>query len=134
MGVGTPINILENIALGIDMFDCVMPTRNARNAHLFVSTGVVRIRNSQYKKDTRPIEEGCECYTCQNYSRSYLHHLDKTKEVLGSRLNTIHNLYYYQKLMKGLRNALQSGTFAEFIQGFYDQLGREIPELKSQTV
>ncbi|MDA7742498.1 tRNA guanosine(34) transglycosylase Tgt [Francisellaceae bacterium] len=131
MGVGKPEDLVEAVRRGVDMFDCVMPTRNARNAHLFVSTGVVRIRNSQYKKDTRPIEEGCECYTCKNYSRSYLHHLDKTKEVLGSRLNTIHNLYYYQKLMKGLRNALQSGTFAEFIQGFYDQLDCEIPVLKS---
>jgi queuine tRNA-ribosyltransferase len=129
MGVGKPEDLVEGVRRGIDMFDCVMPTRNARNGHLFVTSGVLRIRNSQYKMDTRPLDDQCACYTCNHYSRGYLHHLDKTKEVLGTRLNTIHNLHYYQKLMNSLRNALDSGTFAEFITEFYDNIGREVPEL-----
>lgn len=129
MGVGKPEDLVEGVRRGIDMFDCVMPTRNARNGHLFVTSGVLRIRNAQYKMDTRPLDDQCDCYTCKKYSRSYLHHLDKTKEVLGTRLNTIHNLHYYQKLMNSLRNALDSGTFAEFITEFYDNIGREVPKL-----
>jgi queuine tRNA-ribosyltransferase len=107
MGVGTPEDLVEAVRRGIDMFDCVMPTRNARNGHLFTSTGVIKIRNSQYELDTQPLDENCACYTCQNYSRSYLRHLDKCKEMLGSRLNTIHNLYYYLQLMQDMRDAIE---------------------------
>jgi len=121
MGVGTPEDIVEAVALGIDMFDCVMPTRNARNAHLFTNEGVVRLRNSQYQNDTRPIEEGCGCYTCRHYSRAYLRHLDKCREMLGAQLNTIHNLYYYQSLMSGLRAAIESGALSGFIDMFHQK-------------
>ena len=121
MGVGTPVIILESIALGVDMFDCVMPTRNARNGHLFTSEGVVRIRNSRYARDTGPLDPRCDCYTCQNYSRSYLRHLDKCGEILGSRLNTIHNLHYYQQHIAGIRDAIDSGSLETFAAAFYDQ-------------
>lgn len=119
MGVGTPEDLVEAIRKGIDMFDCVLPTRNARNGHLFVREGTIRIRNSQYRNDLRPLDEYCCCYTCQNYSRSYLRHLDKCGEILGSRLNTIHNLYYYQELMKDIRNAIQTQSLHNFIAAFY---------------
>ena len=119
MGVGTPEDLVESVRRGVDMFDCVMPTRNARNGDLFVSHGKVRIRNSRYRDDTSPLDETCGCYTCQNYSRAYLHHLDKTGEILGARLNTIHNLYYYQALMQGLRDAIENGQLANFIAEFY---------------
>jgi queuine tRNA-ribosyltransferase len=119
MGVGKPEDLVEGVKLGVDMFDCVMPTRNARNGHLFVDSGVIKIRNSTYKKDTRPLDETCECYTCKNYSRAYLHHLDRCGEIQGSVLNTIHNLAYYQKLMKDLRHALDLDTFADFVDDFY---------------
>ena len=121
MGVGTPEDLVEAVRRGIDMFDCVMPTRNARNGHLFTSTGVVRIRNSPNKTDTNPVDVLCDCYTCRNYSRAYLHHLDKTAEILGSRLNTIHNLHYYQSLMQSLRNAIEAHTLDDFITEFYQQ-------------
>ena len=121
MGVGTPEDIVEAVSLGVDMFDCVMPSRNARNGHLFTREGVVRIRNSQYQSDTRPLDEACECYTCRHYSRAYLRHLDKCKEILGARLNTIHNLYYYQWLMAGLRKAIDKGELAGFVREFYEQ-------------
>lgn len=103
MGVGTPEDIIEATKRGVDMFDCVMPTRNARNGHLFTSEGIVRIRNSKYKTDTTSLDPNCSCYTCKNYTRSYLHHLDKMKEMLGARLNTIHNLHFYQQLMQKIR-------------------------------
>ncbi len=119
MGVGTPEDLVEAVERGIDMFDCVMPTRNARNGYLFTSTGIVKIRNAQYKLDTRPLDERCQCYTCQNYSRSYLHHLQRKNEILGARLNTIHNLYYYQDLMSQMRAAIENQSFAEFKQRFY---------------
>jgi queuine tRNA-ribosyltransferase len=119
MGVGTPEDLVESVRRGVDMFDCVMPTRNARNGDLFVHSGKVRIRNSQHKHATGPLDEKCGCYTCQNYSRAYLHHLDKTGEILGSRLNTIHNLYYYQALMQGLRDAIEDGELDKFIAEFY---------------
>ncbi len=106
MGVGTPEDIVNAVSLGIDMFDCVMPTRNARNGHLFTSNGVVRLRNARYRNDTGPIDPMCRCYTCRHYSLAYLRHLDQAKEILGSRLNTIHNLHYYQSLMQGLREAI----------------------------
>lgn len=119
MGVGTPEDLVEAVRRGIDMFDCVMPTRNARNGHLFTTFGVVKIRNAQYEFDTNPIDENCTCYTCQNYSRSYLRHLDKCKEMLGSRLNTIHNLHYYLSLMQGLRDAIERGELETFVKDFY---------------
>ena len=112
MGVGTPADIIAAVARGVDMFDCVMPTRNARNGHLFTADGVVRIRNARYRDDPRPLQEDCACYTCQHYSRAYLRHLDQCKETLGARLNTIHNLHYYQQLMASLRAAIEAGSFA----------------------
>ncbi len=121
MGVGRPEDIVEAVSRGIDMFDCVMPTRNARNGHLFTHQGVVKIRNQKYQFDTRPLDDSCQCYTCQNYSRSYLRHLDKTNEMLGPRLNTIHNLYYYQELMKGIRQAIDKNCFDEFVSEFYEK-------------
>ena len=119
MGVGTPEDLVEAVCRGIDMFDCVMPTRNARNGHLFTTFGVVKIRNAQYEFDTKPIDENCSCYTCQNYSRSYLRHLDKCGEMLGSRLNTIHNLHYYLSLMQGLREAIERNELDLFVKEFY---------------
>lgn len=119
MGVGKPEDIVEAVLRGVDMFDCVMPTRNARNGHLFVSHGVIKIRNSQYKTDARPLDNECDCYTCKRVSRAYLHHLDKCKEMLFSQLATIHNLRYYQNLMKGLRSAIEQGTLGAFVEAFY---------------
>jgi queuine tRNA-ribosyltransferase len=119
MGVGTPTDIVDAVARGIDMFDCVMPTRNARNAYLFTSQGLLKLRNARYKDDTRPLDPVCSCYTCRNFSRAYLHHLDKCKEILGAQLNTIHNLHYYQDLMQGLRRAIEQGRFTAFAEAFY---------------
>ena len=119
MGVGTPEDIVEAVQRGIDMFDCVMPTRNARNGHLFTHTGVVRIRNATHKFSDEPVDTHCDCYTCKNYSRGYLRHLAKCNEILGARLNTIHNLYYYQTLMRGLRQAIENGELDEFVREFY---------------
>ena len=119
MGVGTPENIVEAVCKGIDMFDCVMPTRNARNGHLFTEYGDIRIKNTKYKLDQLPLDENCNCYTCKNYSRAYLHHLSRTNEILGARLNTKHNLYYYQYLMRGLRLAIEEERLAEFTGNFY---------------
>jgi queuine tRNA-ribosyltransferase len=131
MGVGKPEDIVEAVRRGIDMFDCVMPTRNARNGHLFVTDGVVKIRNAKHKTDTAPLDEKCDCYTCKNYSRSYLHHLDKCNEILGSRLNTIHNLRYYQIVMQGLRDAIEKGQLDEFVTEFYQQKDMPVPALES---
>jgi len=119
MGVGTPEDIVEAARRGIDMFDCVLPTRNARNGHLFVRGGEIRIRNAQYRNDTRPLDEGCACYTCRHYSRAYLRHLDQCNEILGARLNTLHNLYYYQTLMRELREAIAAGKLDAYIRDFY---------------
>jgi len=119
MGVGKPEDLVEAVSRGIDMFDCVMPTRNARNGHLFTSFGVVKIRNQRYEKDTRPLDESCSCYCCQNYTRSYLRYLDKAGEILGVRLNTIHNLHYYQSLMQSMRDAIENGNFEGFVKDFY---------------
>jgi queuine tRNA-ribosyltransferase len=124
MGVGKPEDIVEAVVSGIDMFDCVMPTRNARNGYLFTRQGMVKIRNERYQLDARPVDEACSCYTCRHYSRAYLRHLDKCKEILGSHLNTIHNLHYYQDLMRGLREAIANQTLTEFVREFYRQ--REI--------
>ncbi|WP_395375505.1 tRNA guanosine(34) transglycosylase Tgt [Marinicella sp. W31] len=119
MGVGKPEDILEAVLLGVDMFDCVMPTRNARNGHIFTWNGVLKIRNAQYRYDDKPLDEQCGCYTCQHFSRSYLRHLDRCNEILGSRLNTIHNLYFYQDLMREIRAAIEQGSVAEFAKSFY---------------
>ena len=121
MGVGTPSDLVEGVACGVDMFDCVMPSRNARNGYLFTSEGVVKIRNAKYKKDTGPLDPNCNCTTCKNYSRAYLHHLQKSNEILGSRLNTLHNLFYYQHLMKSIRGAIKSNTFSDFRKRFYTE-------------
>ncbi|MFD2632251.1 tRNA guanosine(34) transglycosylase Tgt [Idiomarina piscisalsi] len=129
MGVGKPEDLVEAVRRGIDMFDCVMPTRNARNGHLFISSGVVKIRNAVHRTDTGPLDENCDCYTCKNYSRAYLHHLDKTNEMLGGRLNTIHNLRFYQKVMSDMRDALDNDTFDEFVETFYQQRGQSVPPL-----
>ncbi|GAB1235510.1 tRNA guanosine(34) transglycosylase Tgt [Ferrigenium sp. UT5] len=118
MGVGTPEDLVEAVGQGIDMFDCVMPTRNARNGHLFTRFGDVRIKNAQYRMDTRPLDPHCTCYTCQNFSRAYLHHLHRLGEILGARLNTIHNLHYYQELMRDIRAAIALGQFPEFSASF----------------
>ena len=112
MGVGTPEDIIEAVGAGLDMFDCVLPTRNARNGWLFTRHGDIRIRNARYRDDTAPLDADCACYTCRHYSRAYLYHLDKTKEILGSRLNTLHNLHYYQELMQALRGAIESKSLA----------------------
>ena len=119
MGVGKPEDIVEAVRRGIDMFDCVIPTRNARTGFLYTRFGLLRIRNSRYREDMRPLDESCGCYTCQHYSRSYLRHLDKCGEILGVRLNTIHNLYYYQTLMGELREAISQGALSEYIKEFY---------------
>ncbi|RVU82892.1 tRNA guanosine(34) transglycosylase Tgt [Leucothrix sargassi] len=119
MGVGKPEDIVESVKRGVDMFDCVIPTRNARNGFLFTRYGTLKIRNQKHQFDTGPIDDQCGCYTCQNYSRSYLRHLDKCKEILGAHLNTIHNLYYYQELMQGIRKALDEDRYDEFCEEFY---------------
>ena len=129
MGVGTPQDIVKAVARGIDMFDCVMPTRNARNGHLFTSQGVVKIRNAIHRYSDKPLDENCDCYTCQNFSRAYLHHLDKCKEILGAQLNTIHNLRFYQKTMAQIREAISAGTFEAFAENFIAQTsGRFNPD------
>ncbi|CAL1241173.1 tRNA guanosine(34) transglycosylase Tgt [Candidatus Methylocalor cossyra] len=127
MGVGTPEDIVEAVQLGIDLFDCVLPTRNARNGHLFTRKGVIRIRNSRYASDTRPLDEACACYTCRNYSRAYLRHLDRCGEILGARLNTLHNLFYYQELMAELRAAIEAGRLPEYLAAFYGQREKTEP-------
>ncbi len=118
MGVGTPEDLVEGVAQGVDMFDCVMPTRNARNGHLFTRFGDLKIRNARHKNDERPLDETCSCYTCQNFSRAYLHHLDRCGEMLGPMLTTIHNLHYYLNLMQEVRDALDAGDFAGFARRF----------------
>ncbi len=119
MGVGTPVDLVEAVRRGMDMFDCVMPTRNARNGHLFTSEGVVRLRNAEHRNSLEPVDPNCDCYTCRHYTRAYLQHLDRTNEILGSRLNTLHNLHYYQGLMRGLRAAIAEGRLEAFVQEFY---------------
>lgn len=123
MGVGRPEDILEGVLNGVDMFDCVMPSRNARNGHLFTSQGVVKIRNAKYKIDTSPLDPECDCYTCRNFTKAYLHHLDKCNEILGAHLNTIHNLHYYEHFMMAIRSAIGSGKLEEFAENFYRQQG-----------
>ena len=135
MGVGKPEDIVEAVRRGVDMFDCVMPTRNARNGHYFVTgnldnQGIVRIRNSQYRTDESPLDPACDCYTCQNFSRAYLYHLNKCKEMLGAQLATIHNLRYYQRLMAGIRHAIENDDFDAFVADFYSKRGQAVPALE----
>ena len=130
MGVGRPEDLVESVARGVDMFDCVMPTRNARNGHFFTASGTVRIRNATYERDLRPIEEGCDCYACANgFSRSYLRHLDRCNEMLGPMLGTQHNLRHYQRLMARMRYAIGQGTFSAFRESFYAARGATTPAL-----
>jgi len=124
MGVGTPEDLVEGVAAGIDMFDCVMPTRNARNAHLFTRFGDLRLRNARHRDDTRPIDETCACYTCRHFSRAYLHHLHRLGEILGARLATLHNLHYYQWLMAQMRDAIEAGRFEAFRATFASERSR----------
>lgn len=128
MGVGTPEDIVESVRRGIDLFDCVLPTRNARNGHLFVSDGVVKIRNAKYNTADEPLDQECFCYTCQHYSRAYLHHLDKCGEILGARLNTIHNLAHYAYLMSMLREAIAAGCLDRVVEEFYGRRGLMVPQ------
>jgi queuine tRNA-ribosyltransferase len=118
MGVGTPEDLLDGIAAGIDMFDCVMPTRNARNGWLFTRYGDLKLRNARYRADLAPVEEGCACATCRQFSRAYLHHLQRVNEILGARLNTVHNLHYYLRLMAEARAAIAAGRYAGFRREF----------------
>ncbi len=122
MGVGKPEDILEAVKLGVDMFDCVMPTRNARNGHLFTWDGIIKIRNAKHQFDTRPLDENCGCYTCRHFSRAYLRHLDRCNEILGSRLNTIHNLYFYQDFMRQIRQAIEENRLQAFSDAYYQRV------------
>ncbi len=124
MGVGTPEDLIEAVGAGLDMFDCVLPTRNARNGWLFTRFGDIRIRNARFREDLAPLDERCACYTCRNYTRAYLYHLDKAKEILGARLNTLHNLHYYQELMGALRTAIECGAFASKAKELLEQRQR----------
>lgn len=124
MGVGTPEDLVAAVSNGIDMFDCVMPTRNARNGWLFTRNGDIKLKNARYKMDTGPLDPECGCYTCQNFSRAYLHHLHRLGEILGARLNTLHNLHYYQELMAGMRAAIESHAFEAFKQDFASKRSR----------
>lgn len=119
MGVGKPADIVEAVCRGIDMFDCVMPTRNARNGHLFIREGVIKIRNAKHRHDTGPLDPSCSCYTCTNFSRSYLHHLDKCGEILAAQLHTIHNLHFYQTIMAELREAIENDCLDQYVKEFY---------------
>ncbi|UDG79162.1 Queuine tRNA-ribosyltransferase [Candidatus Ecksteinia adelgidicola] len=129
MGVGNPEDLIEGVRRGIDMFDCVIPTRNARNGHLFTTNGVIKIRNSKYKNYIYPLDKRCDCYTCRHYSCAYLHHLDHCHEMLGARLNTIHNLRYYQKLMIDIRKAIEENSLKLFVEDFYNQKNKSIPPI-----
>ncbi len=129
MGVGTPEDLVAAVQAGVDMFDCVMPTRNARNGHLFTRFGDVRIKNAQHRNDLRPLDESCDCYTCRHFTRAYLHHLHRTGEILGAQLNTIHNLHYYQTLMRELRAAIENGALAATVARFHrDRAARGAPD------
>jgi len=130
MGVGLPTDILDAVQRGVDMFDCVIPTRHARNGYLFTEDGTVRIRNARHRDDPQPLQADCECYTCQNYSRAYLRHLDSCGEMLGSRLNTIHNLHFYLNLMRRIRAAIEVGGFEAFSRDFrarQENSGESVP-------
>ncbi len=126
MGVGTPEDLVEGVANGVDMFDCVMPTRNARNGWIFTRYGDVKIKNAKYKDDERPYDETCDCYACKNFSRAYLHHLHRAGEILGARMNTVHNLHYYLQLMQEMRDAIDAGTFQDFVKKFKEDRARGV--------
>jgi queuine tRNA-ribosyltransferase len=121
MGVGTPADLVECAGRGIDMFDCVLPTRNARNGMLFTRRGKLVIKNARFREDERPVDEQCQCYTCRTYSRAYLRHLYMAREILSYRLNTVHNLFYFTTLLEGLRAAIGDGTYEEFRRCFYEE-------------
>jgi queuine tRNA-ribosyltransferase len=121
MGMGTPEDLIEAVQAGVDMFDCVLPTRNARNGWLFTRFGDVKIRNARYRDDARPLDEACGCYACRHFTRAYLHHLQKANEILGARLNTIHNLHYYLALMRELREAIEAGRLEQTAAGLLEQ-------------
>jgi queuine tRNA-ribosyltransferase len=125
MGVGTPEDLVEAVAAGIDLFDCVLPTRNARNGWLFTRFGDLKIKNARHREDTQPLDATCACYTCRNFSRAYLHHLHRANEILGARLNTVHNLHYYLTLMRELRDAIEAGTLAPYRTRFGLERRRE---------
>jgi queuine tRNA-ribosyltransferase len=131
MGIGKPEDLVEAVKRGADMFDCVMPTRNARNGHLFTRRGVLKLRNSRFKQDQQPIDPQCRCYACRNFSRAYLHHLDRLRESLGARLNSIHNLHYYQQLMGEIRQALEENRFETFVEQFYQEQALGVDALSS---
>jgi queuine tRNA-ribosyltransferase len=133
MGVGTPEDIVAGVIAGVDMFDCVLPTRNARNGHLFTRFGDIRIRNAAHRADTRPLDETCACPTCRNFSRAYLHHLQRVNEILGARLNTIHNLHYYHSLVAGLRKAIEEDRLPAFAAAFAADRGRNAAEPAGPT-
>jgi queuine tRNA-ribosyltransferase len=127
MGVGTPEDLVEGVAQGVDMFDCVMPTRNARNGHLFTRFGDLKIRNARHRSDERPLDESCTCYACSGgFSRAYLHHLERCGEMLAPMLATIHNVHYYLNLMREVRESLDAGTFAQFRQRFREERARGV--------
>jgi len=126
MGVGTPEDLVAGVANGVDMFDCVMPTRNARNGWLFTRFGDLKIKNARYKDDMLPLDETCQCYACRNFSRAYLHHLHRAGEILGARLNTIHNLHYYLQLMREMRDAIDAGQFQAYVMRFQGERGRGV--------
>ena len=126
MGVGTPVDIVNGVARGVDMFDCVMPTRNARNGYLFTSQGILKIRNAVNRHSVDPVDSECDCYTCCNFSRAYLHHLDRCNEILGSQLATIHNLHFYQSLMRGIRKAIETNAFEQFAEKVRATEGRRL--------
>ena len=126
MGVGTPEDLVEGVSNGVDMFDCVMPTRNARNGWIFTRYGDVKIKNAKYKNDDRPFDESCDCYACKNFSRAYLHHLHRAGEILGARMNTVHNLHYYLQLMQEMRDAIDAGTFQDFVRKFKEDRARGV--------
>jgi queuine tRNA-ribosyltransferase len=126
MGVGTPEDLVAGVANGIDMFDCVMPTRNARNGWIFTRFGDVKIKNARYKDDKEPLDASCACYACRNFSRAYLHHLNRTQEILGARLNTIHNLHYYLDIMRQMREALDEDRFHAWTLQFHQERARGV--------
>jgi queuine tRNA-ribosyltransferase len=126
MGVGTPEDLVAGVSNGVDMFDCVMPTRNARNGWIFTRFGDVKIKNARYKEDTQPLDETCSCYACRNFSRAYLHHLHRSQEILGARLNTIHNLHYYLDIMQQMRDALDADRFPAWVAQFHADRARGV--------
>jgi queuine tRNA-ribosyltransferase len=126
MGVGTPQDIVTAVASGIDLFDCVLPTRNARNGWCYTRRGVVKLRNARYRSEVKPLDEECACYTCRHFTRAYLHHLQRVNEILGARLNTLHNLHYYQELMRGLRAAIEGARLADFLADFQQAQGKSV--------